>query len=177
MIAALIVEHVNTPNCQCDECKEACSRKPGWFLPGEAEKAAELLNLSLPEFFRIKLMVDWYENPRDDGNIFVLAPALVGETPGEEYPGDPCGTCVFFHEGLCSIQEAKPFECRAYLHSDTDAQSKERHSEVARQWNTLEHQQQIRDLLGREPDTEEYQGHGMGFSGLFGLFSKEYFDR
>ena len=27
--------------CTCDICKQACKHKPGWFLPKEAEKAAE----------------------------------------------------------------------------------------------------------------------------------------
>jgi Fe-S-cluster containining protein len=139
-------------SCTCHVCRAACSEQPGWFLPGEAEKVADYLKLSLQELFDSRLGVDWRDLYEP---IFVLAPALVDEEPGEEYPGNPKGRCVFFKDGRCEIHEVKPYECREYLHYD---EVRERHEETARAW--LEHQSQIRELLGREPIANEYFGGG-----------------
>ena len=145
--------------CTCEDCKGACRYVPGWFLPGEAECAAKLMGLTLKEFFDQYLGVDWWEG---DEPIFILAPAIVGEAPGSEYPGDPRGTCVFFNsDGLCDIHQAKPYECAMYICNDDNAS--ERHEKVAMAWK--DYQTQIITLLGREPETEEYYG-----GGLFGLF-------
>jgi len=115
-------------------------------MPGEAERAAELLGIDLPELFRTRLAVDWYEGTPD---IFVLAPALVDEPTGTEYPYNPEGRCVFLTiNNRCGIHAAKPFECAALghdnginLHANRDA--------VIAAW--AQNQQQIVDLLGREP--------------------------
>lgn len=39
-------------SCQCVRCVNACRYRPGWFLPGEAEKAAELKGVPLADFFK-----------------------------------------------------------------------------------------------------------------------------
>lgn len=144
-------------SCTCHECQAACQRKPGWFLPGEAERAAQLMDMTMEDFFSRYLAVDWLEDYPDD--IFVLSPVVVGEDPGEEFPGDPRGTCVFYVEGRCQIHEAKPYECRAYWcgMKRGDALS---HEEVGRRW-AGEPQEQIRTLLGREPYSVEFQGGGI----------------
>ena len=147
--------------CTCEHCKGACSYNPGWFLPGEAEIAAKYMGLTIKEFFDQYIGINWWEG---DDPIFVLAPAIVGELTGSEYPGDPTGTCVFFnHDGLCDIHPVKPYECADLVCNDTDVS--ERHEMVAMSWKT--HQDQIETLLGRKPETEEYHGGGL-FGGLFG---------
>lgn len=146
-------------SCQCKSCQGACSYKPGWFMPGEAEKAAALLQMPLKEFFRTKLMVDWWESPTP---TFVLAPAIVGHKPGHEYPGNPRGACVFFKDGKCEIHGAKPYECSMHMHTDTHELCQKRKRRVVRAW---EHkQEQIRKLLGRQPETQSYSifDHLMG---------------
>ncbi len=152
--------------CQCFECRSACEHKPGWYLPGQAEKTAEAMGLSLKDFFDKYLAVDWFTSD-DDRNIFVLAPALVGKRTGHEYPGYPCGTCVFFKEGLCGIHSTKPHECAALTCAKKESRgvSQERHESVAMQWDKPEHQQQIRQLLGRDPEASDWAG------GIFSLFS------
>ena len=138
--------------CTCNKCRKACSYTPGWFMPGEAEKAAEFLDLSLKDFFDKYLGVDWWVGKGEE-DIFVLAPALVGEETGSEYPGDPKGKCIFFNKDeLCDIHPVKPFEC-ATLTCD-GAGSKESHKAVAMAWK--KHQNQIVELLGREPKLEAY---------------------
>ena len=138
--------------CTCEGCKNACSYVPGWFMPGEAEKAAEHLDLSLEEFFNKYLGVNWWE---DEEDIFVLAPAIIGEKTGSEYPGDPKGKCIFFNDKeLCDIHVVKPFECAELICNDTKIN--ERHEAVAIAWKN--HQKQIVELLGRQPEAKAYYG-------------------
>ena len=134
------------PSCTCNDCVNACKQRPGWFMPGEAERAAELLGMDLRELFRTRLAVDWYEGTPD---IFLLAPALVGEQTGTEYPYDPIGRCVFLTaDDRCGIHAAKPFECAALGHEDgMDLRANRR--AVVTAW--AQNQKQIVDLLGREP--------------------------
>lgn len=82
--------------------------------------------------------------------------------PGEEYPANPKGQCVFFQEGKCAIHAAKPHECRMYIHQEPNESVHERHEAVATAWR--DNQAQIEELLGRTPYAETYMG------GLFGLF-------
>lgn len=155
-----MTNHKKKFECTCDKCKRACTYKPGWFLPKEAEKAAEHLGLSFKEFFDKYLGIDWWEGDKED--IFVLAPALVGEEIGSEYPGDPEGKCVFFNKDeLCDIHPVKPFECAELVCDDT--KTHERHKAVAMAWK--KHQNQIIELLGRKPESKVYHG------GLFDLLN------
>ena len=136
-------------DCTCDICKSACEHKPGWFMPGEVEKVAEYLDIPLQELFNTKLGVDWWVADED---IFVLAPATTNMDMGTEYPANPKGQCVFYENGLCSIHAVKPFECREFIHGDDKVG--ERHEAVANAWQ--DSQSQIVELLGREPESEEY---------------------
>lgn len=137
-------------NCSCSDCQGACQNKPGWFKPGEAEKAADFMGMDLKNFFNKKLGVDWYENP----DIFLLAPAMKNMTPGEMYPGKPHGECVFYRDGKCEIHPVKPHQCRVYDH-DLDLNSGEKVGEynfnTAKHWDKEEHQEQVKTLLGRSP--------------------------
>ena len=155
-------------SCTCHRCSEACSHKPGWFLPGEAEKAAELMKMPLPDFFAKYLGVDWWNGAEFGQETFVLAPALKQHEPGTEYPAMPTGQCIFFNKDRrCDIHAAKPHECQQYWHGDNPAG--ERHKETAEAWT--DHQAQIEALLSRkptaaEPDTGDMLG--MMFGGMFG---------
>lgn len=142
----------------CNSCQGACERKPGWFKPGEAERVAEYLGITLPELFASKLAVDWWcGDGIDGGDIYVLSPALIGEDAGTEFPGDPEGQCVFFKEGRCSIHPVKPYECAEALPCSSD-RGRNYHKEAADAWNTKENQAQIQELLGRQPESSEYSG-------------------
>lgn len=138
-------------SCKCDKCKSACTNKPGWFKPGEPEKVAEYLGISLKELFDTKLMLDWWEADED---IFIIAPAIKGGDIGAEYPSNPRGECIFFKNGLCEIHAVKPFECKTYMHNSTDAN--EHHEQVKDSWDKKKHQDQIKELLDRKPRAEEY---------------------
>ena len=153
--------------CSCDKCAGACSDKPGWFMPGQAERAAELLGFSLAEFFSKYLGVDWWEGDGQisDDDIFLLAPAITGMSAGSEYPASPRGRCVFLKDSLCLIHAAKPFECAEFMHGDSSEAIAARHKSVAQAWNEAEHQNQVRSLLGRDPYTAE-----CGMMDMLGVF-------
>lgn len=141
----------DTIECSCDKCVSACHRKPGWFLPEEIKPAAELMGLSEKEFFDKYLSVDYYGDP--DKFLFVVAPATENSTPGQEYPLEPGGRCVFLTEdGKCQIHAAKPYECKHYDHrnSQSSDESRDQHRGVAEAW--VPHLDKIKELLGREPE-------------------------
>ena len=149
----------DTIECSCEECTSACHRKPGWFLPEEIKPAAELFGMTEKEFFNKFLSVDYYGNEYDEhgnfipnGFTFLLSPATNKSQPGEIFPFDPSGTCVFLKDGKCSIHAAKPFECKVYDHRQLI--SKDIHEHVAKAW--LEHKDKIIELLGKEPKVESF---------------------
>ena len=130
----------------CQVCQRACQRKPGWFKPGEVEEVAEFLGVSVERLFKEKLAVDWWEA---DTPGFVLAPATKDNQPGQEYPSNPSGECVFFVDGQCAIHPVAPFECKSYMHTMNHHECGRLHRDVYESWTG--HQDQIKTLLGRDP--------------------------
>lgn len=134
------------PACDCAWCVSACKRRPGWFLPGEMEKAADALGMSALDFFRKHCAIDFHT---EDGEpkVFVIAPRLHGEEGGAFYPFTPTGRCALLTEDeRCSIHEHKPFECRA-CHHDKNISFPDIHQHIVPEWDTPEHQKQVHDLL------------------------------
>ena len=142
-------------SCCCESCKESCNYKPGWFMPGQAEKVAGYLNISLLQLFQDKLAVDWWVA---DDDIFLLSPALINQNAGTEFPGDPRGACIFFKDGLCEIHPVKPFECAEMIHN---VKGDGWHKQVAKAWKP--HQDRIIELLGRKPKSASF--------GIFDMFN------
>lgn len=141
-------------SCQCDVCSSACSQKPGWFLPGEAEKAAEFMKMHIKDFFKKYLAIDWWNGKEYGQETFVIAPALKGCPTGEEYPMVPTGVCIFFINKMCAIHGAKPFECQMFWHEETiNSAGKDRHKQVAEAWKG--HKNEIIQILGRGPVAPE----------------------
>lgn len=149
-------------DCRCESCQNACGYKPGWFMPGEAEKLAEHFGIAFEEVFKTKLSVDWYEADENFvSDVFLLSPSVVGGPTGEEFDANPHGVCVFFVDGACSIHDVKPFECRSTMHTDSHEEVAKRHVSVAHAWENEEAQDQITILLGREAAAETYNGLSM----------------
>lgn len=140
--------------CVCDKCRTACVHHPGWYMPGEAEKTAAALGMELKDFFDLYLVVDYWIG--DQGNIYVLMPATKQYPAGSVVPFDPDGECVFFRNQRCNIHDNKPFECSLYMHSDTRDEVRQRHEDVAKAWDTPEHQAKIVQLLGHDPEPPEF---------------------
>ena|SRR3990167_5770206 len=103
---------MNKLECTCQECVDCCKTQPGWFAPGEAEKAAEFLSMSFEEFKEKYLVIDYWI-----GGACVYQPR---KTNAEESgfhrvsygSGFKKGECIFLKNDRCSIHEAKPIECR-----------------------------------------------------------------
>lgn len=142
------VDLTDHPPCRCVKCQSACSYKPGWMAPEDVAPLANLLNLSEDELFTRFLAVDWWED--GDDTLFVLSPAVVENDPGQEFPYEPRGTCVFFNAttGSCEVHLAKPLECRVAGCGEKN-NSLSRHHAVAETWRG--HQDIVSRLLGRHP--------------------------
>ena len=143
-------------DCECEICKSACRKRPGWFSPGEVAKAATLKGMTEKDFFDKYIGVDYFvENSVGNKRtpIFVLAPVTDRAKPGEEYPFNPHGTCVFFKDDKCDIHDAKPNECRFYDHAQEDDVCFENRNKIVEKWR--ENSEEIVRLLEREPQLVE----------------------
>ena len=138
-------------SCDCQQCKNACTNKPGWFKPGEAEKVADFLGISLKQLFDSYLAVDFIRN--NDQVIFLLSPNVTTNKPGQVWPFYPAGQCVFFKNGKCTIHPVAPYECQAYHHTEKFVEIQKRHLNMPTYWQ--DHQDQITQLLGHPPMHEE----------------------
>jgi Fe-S-cluster containining protein len=116
-------------------------------MPGEVEKVAAYLGISIEDLFRNDLCVDWYESNED---MFVLSPSPDHGSPGTEYPSEPHGMCDFLRgDGTCRIYPVRPYECRESIHDEEIEDIEKRHKEIAEAW--IPHIKQIEGLLGRSP--------------------------
>lgn len=133
--------------CSCERCQSACRRTRGWFRPGEAEKVAAYLGITLPVLFKGFLGVNWWAAKQD---VYVLAPATLSMEPGGMYPASPLGQCVFFKDGHCSIHKVKPFHCS---HGNPCAFDEAYHKQATDRTVALwrKQQGQITKLLGEPP--------------------------
>lgn len=138
----------DTIECECRTCRSYCCNRPGFFAPGEAEGAAELLGVSLEELFRSSLVVEFWQPQDGADHTYLLAPATVGRPAGGLAPLQPRGVCVFYTEGRCAIHATKPLECRLADHRARDGMQEERAALVER-WRTPEGRAQIEALWGR----------------------------
>ena len=138
-------------SCECSKCQNACMYKPGWFMPGEAEKAAKLLKMTFWDFFEQYLGIDWWNGKEYGQETFVLSPALADGPSGALFPQNPQGRCIFYEGTECIIHKAKPYECQMFWHGDKEG--RERHKQVAMAWKP--HQKRIEELLGRKPVAPE----------------------
>jgi len=151
--------------CDCAQCVALCERRPGWFAPGEAEKVAAYLGLSLEDLFRRRLSVDYRtatkEEPRE---IYVLSPAIEGKAGGY-FPFAPFGRCTFLTvDGKCEIHAVKPIECRM-ASGCKDAHDEGLHADLPRQWDHPELQQQLVELAGGKHELDPLEAIG-GFFAL-----------
>lgn len=149
-------------SCECKTCISACKTKPGWLKPGEAEKIAKHLNLSLQDLFDKYLSVDWYHSNNKD--YYILSPVAKNNIPGEMFPYNPKGECIFFKDGRCEIHSVSPFECKEYYHEDTMDDLLERHKEVAESWEGKD--EYLSNLLGHYPHPLEAES----FNDKFGIW-------
>lgn len=106
--------------CSCKKCVRACECSPGWFLPGEPEKAAETLGIPFDEFKK-KLIKDHCSSRYADNAPYVWSPRKMTDADHEirtHSEQREKGACVFLVEGKCSVHAAKPYECRTIFACD-----------------------------------------------------------
>jgi Fe-S-cluster containining protein len=113
------VEALSRKACTCEECIGACKNTPGWFLPGEAEKAAAALGMTYGDF-RELLIAEYWGNGEDAPPTFVLSPRKKEVDRDRAVASFAFGAkpdrCIFLDANdRCRIHSAKPFECAVTL--------------------------------------------------------------
>lgn len=107
----------------CTECGKCCTGEPGyvWIDQQEAEKMAEVLNISLKEFMQnYTRLVD-------------------GELSLKEYPRTY--DCVFLRDGnKCMVYKARPKQCRTFPYWPENMKSKEAWEETAKRCEGINHE-------------------------------------
>ncbi len=127
---------------RCYRRGACCQHSPGWFGPGEAERAAELLGLQMGDFATRYLVLD--SARVDDLRIEVFVPVKV-DAAGVPVEGPNVrisrvyhlmdGRCVFYDaEGkACRIHAARPVECRHYFCEQPEDRNLSKQA-IARMW-------------------------------------------
>jgi len=125
-------------SCTCKKCIGCCQSNPGWFMPGEAEKAAKFLEMDFKEFKSKYLIIDYWGSSTCD--IDVLAPRKVDidrdkDRTSFSYAFFP-SPCIFLKSNRCMIHEAKPYECRKAFGCGKD--SPLFREDIAKKWRDLQ---------------------------------------
>jgi Fe-S-cluster containining protein len=121
-----------------------CENNPGWFAPGEMEKAAEWMGLPPDEFFNRYIVLNNIQLENEPGRPVVEAfvPTKVDEK-GEPLEGAGRrssrvyqfmkGPCVFYKDRRCGIHPVRPMECRAYF-CEQDEKLNLSHEQIGKLW-------------------------------------------
>ena len=119
--------------CDCEECKAMCERRPCWPTPKEAM-------LIIKAGFADRLMLDYWVSSPDD--IEILCPAKAG-SECQRSPFNPEGPCVLQNKnGLCPLHSLgiKPLEGRLAYHGDKGEEAGKAsdmlHKAIAMEWNS-----------------------------------------
>ncbi len=128
------------PSKGCIRRGLCCRSHPGRFGPGEAEKAAELLNMAPDAFVRRYLIIDEVESEGETVQVFAPVkldrwgrPALPTGGPVDKLYRALRGQCVFFKDNGCQIYGARPWECDAYVCTNAPEDNPS-HADVAQRW-------------------------------------------
>jgi hypothetical protein len=134
--------------CNCEQCARLCLGNPGWFLPGEAEKAAEVLGMPFETFLQELCIIEYWTGSPD---IYVLAPRrakqqhfAVAQWADAFTTGSPCR--VLGSEGCRLSVDHRPMECAATSGcSKTGGKTggAPTRETIARLWNTPDLQEQL----------------------------------
>ncbi len=128
------------PSLGCIRRGLCCRQNPGWFAPGEMEKAAELLDMDPDEFVRTYCVIDGAEVDGETVHVFaplklgrdgkpLREPASMADRVYKMFPGP----CIFFDGQGCGIYGARPVECRKYNCTNKEADNPTKEG-IARLW-------------------------------------------
>ncbi|MSP91029.1 MAG: hypothetical protein EXR79_04370 [Myxococcales bacterium] len=128
------------PELGCIRRGLCCRSSPGWFAPGEVERAAALLGQEPDAFVRRWLVVDSVDVDGQSVNAFAPVkldrfgkPALPTGKPVDALYRVLRGPCVFFNGTGCRIYGARPYECRQYVCTNAPEQNAS-HEDIGRMW-------------------------------------------
>jgi Fe-S-cluster containining protein len=128
------------PELGCIRRGICCRSNPGWFAPGEVEKAAALQGMEPDAFVRKYLIIDALD--LDGQKVHVFAPVKLDRFGKPALPtGRPVdalyralrGVCVFFDGQGCKIYGARPYECGKYVCTNAPEDNAS-HEEIAALW-------------------------------------------
>ena len=124
---------------RCERKGDCCRSFPGWFGPGEVEKAAGHLTMNVDAFVRKYIIIDGVL-VKGHGWVNVFAPIRLNKH------GEPAlpplsrvdffyryfkGPCIFYKDNGCMIYPSRPIECRYYFCGQTPEKNLS-HEEKAR---------------------------------------------
>jgi Fe-S-cluster containining protein len=121
-----------------------CENNPGWFAPGEVEKAAEHMGLAVADFVNQYLVINSIQLADVPGTptVEVFVPTKVdGKGRPLEGAGRRSsrvyqfmkGPCVFYRDRRCGIHPVRPAECRAYF-CEQDEKLNLSHEAIGKLW-------------------------------------------
>jgi len=128
--------------CSCKKCVGYCQKRPGWFLPGEAEKVAEYLKISMKELYEKYLVIDYWVSDKD---IDILSPGSKEEHGRRASFGFAFSSrCIFLTEPNhnCAIHLVKPFECLVAHHN---VKNDGIHKWIAMQWKNKDPWEMVKE--------------------------------
>ena len=148
-------------SCTCAACVSCCERFPGWMTPRDVRRLAEHLGVTPRSLFQTHLAWDRYFlcretaiawglfTPEDEDDydypscVWIALPASATARPGEVterpwLPLDFTSRCALLKDGLCTIHDAKPRECRSVFASRCETNptpfNERAHELIARAW-------------------------------------------
>lgn len=109
-------------SCNCNECISACHNDPGRLVPEDMKNLSALLKVpeeDLLKEFLVKVPVSCNGHliyapapAKKKGRRFIAEPGTIAP----DYYAAEKGRCIFLDDNdQCSVYEAKPFECSAYM--------------------------------------------------------------
>lgn len=105
--------------CSCAQCRECCTREPGWFVPDEIPVAAAYLGISERGF------VERYCTEHVEDGIRALSPTTKRNS----------AECIFLNtKGLCDIHPVKPYECRKVFGCEGESRHRRLRAIIKRMW-------------------------------------------
>jgi len=130
------------PSLGCIRRGLCCKSSPGWFAPGEVERAAESLGMSPDAFARQFLVIDSTDVDGERVEVFAplkLArdgtPAIAPLARADVLYRTLRGRCVFFEGEGCRIYAARPHECKHYVCTNAPELNPS-HESIARLWRS-----------------------------------------
>ncbi|MFH0975816.1 MAG: YkgJ family cysteine cluster protein [Spirochaetota bacterium] len=109
-------------NCSCNECISACHNDPGRLVPEDISKLSRLLGISGSDLennylVRVSVISNGHTTnalapAKKKGQRFIAPPGTIAP----DYYAEEKGRCIFLDDkDRCTVHEAKPFECGAYM--------------------------------------------------------------